>query len=190
MTRRQGLTVAIATCLAGAALVLVSAGLPWVRATSRTSTPTSERPDAFLETTVSYSARDAAPAASPLGLLALAGVAALAGSRGRGRQVVGVVLLATGAGIVATAARVVVAPRAVVVAPVTSTAVKAGPWFAIVGGAGVAAAGVGAARRGRRWSALGGAYDAPDDTGRRAPSSDTDDLGATWNAVERGEDED
>ncbi len=180
MTSRRGFTVAIAGCLTGAALVLVSVGLPWVRATSRASAPTPSRADAFLETTASYGARDAAPMVPPLGVLALAGVAALAGSRGRGRQAVGLVLAATGAAVVASAGRVLVDPAGVVVAPVTVTRLGVAPWLAVIGGAAVAAAGAGAVRRGRRWSALGPAYDAPS-TVRR---DDSDDLAAAWAAVE------
>lgn len=181
MTGRRGLTVAAIACVVGATLVLTAIGLPWVSATSRAASPTADRPDAYLETRVSYSAADAAAAVAPLGLLALAGVAALVGSRGRGRQAVGVILVATGAGITAAAARVIDDPAAVLVAPAFEVRLRVAPGLALAGGLLVTAAGACAVRFGRRWASLGPTYDTPGRAERAAP----DELGASWDEVER-----
>jgi uncharacterized membrane protein (TIGR02234 family) len=138
-----------------------------------------------------------------LALVALAGLLALAASRGQWRVAVGFVVAVAGGGVsvlAATAADAdtVAADRAGAVLGVTApsvTGVVATPWPLVTAGAGVLVAVGGAliAVRGPRWAGLGSRYDAPAGAGARPGPDHPDqhpDPGerAWWDALDRGED--
>lgn len=137
------------------------------------SSPTPERPDAFVTTTVERTGSDVAPGVRALGLASLAGGAALLGSRGRGRQVVGAVLLSAGAGTAYLALRLDQSGRTGAV----GTAAAAG---VVVAAGGVLTLAVGAG-----WPGLGARYERTASAPR-----DRDELTETWEALDRGEDVD
>jgi hypothetical protein len=124
----------------------------------------------------------------PFGGLALLGLVllvAVAATRGRGRWVVGLALLALGgalvvgalggaAGVGAEAARR--AESGLVEGVPGGAALRvdtpwAGPALVVGGGLLLAAAGAEALRRGRRWPALGDAFRAPPDRAQPAPDA-------------------
>lgn len=179
--------VAVTLCLlAGAGLVLLSAGRPWARAVLR---------QAPLPTmAVTASGRTLAPVAAALGLVGLAGIVAVLATRGIGRMVTGVLLALAGAGVVAASVRVgldlprVVRPVAEQLSGVpgaTTDDVRATgwPWLSVLGGGLLSGAGLLTAARGRRWSALSARYDAPG--ADRPPPAEPPEI---WDALDRGED--
>ncbi|HVF19016.1 MAG TPA: Trp biosynthesis-associated membrane protein [Mycobacteriales bacterium] len=170
MRGARGLLLAVVLAAAGAGIGLTAVGRTWVREESRVSAPSADRPDAFVVTTTTRSGADLAPGARALALVSLAGAAAVVGTRGRGRQVVGLVLFAAGAGSALLAGRQL------------SGASTGAAAAAVVGGLLVAAAGGLAAARGAAWPGLGARYDAPASTAPR------DVLADAWDATDRGED--
>ena len=183
--RREPLLAAL-LCLLGAFLVLVSAGRVWVRADL---VPTPLLPPQALAVTGS----DLLAGLSALGLAGLAGVLALAATRGRGRLVVGAVLLAVGgtvAGLVLQRIATGLTDAALRTpfvraagADIASTSVTGWPWLCLLGGLLLASAGLLVAVRGRRWHALGRRYEAP--AARAAEPAGERDL---WEALDRGDD--
>ena len=194
---RRELLLAAALCAVGAALVLVGVSRTWVVVEDTTRL-----------TVVSLSKEVAGSAIVPglreLGLVALAGVVALAATRRLGRVVVGVVLAATGAVAVALAAAqldharlLTAASRAAHVcaangalcshpsgAELPTLVAHVGPvWLCLVGGVAVALSGALTVARGRRWAGLGSSYEAP---GAAAPEPVTDK--GVWDALDRGDD--
>jgi Tryptophan-associated transmembrane protein (Trp_oprn_chp) len=126
---------------------------------------------------------------APLGALALLGLVllvAVAATRGRGRWVVGLALLALGVALVAGAVRgaagigaeaVERAELGLLEGVPAGTGLRvatpwAGPALVVAGGLLLAAAGVEALRRGARWPALGDAFRAPPDRAQPAPGQD------------------
>jgi len=181
----RGLVAAVLLCGLGASLVLGGVGRTWVRTEQRVMTPTDDRPDAFVLSTDERAGSDVAGGVRGLGLVALAGSAALVGTRGLARQLTGAVLVAAGAGTAAIAGRVLVDPDAVA----AGGGVAAGAVGTTLAGALlVAVAGATAARGGSRWATLGVRYDADPD--RLAPDAPRDELGEAWDAVERGDEPD
>lgn len=181
---RRGPLLAALLCVAGAFLVLVGAGREWV--------VVDVAGDALLPgRSVDVDGADLAPGLRALGLLGLAGVPALAASRGRGRRVVGLVVLLTGAGAVAVTARLVAAglgDRALLTAAVRdagegATSSTAWPYVTVLGGLLLLASGLLVMLRGPRWAALGRRYDAPAPPPER-PVGERD----LWEALDRGED--
>jgi uncharacterized membrane protein (TIGR02234 family) len=169
---RRSLQVALLVLVAGVLLAVIGAGRAW----------------ALLETTVavplgrgraggtSLHGNDFAPF-SGLALLALVLVVGIAVTRGRGRWVVGLALLALGATLLVQALDVATGARAeaearvrrgevVGVVPGQSLRVETprdGPALVAAGGLLLALAGVEALRRGSHWPALGAAFRAPPD---------------------------
>ncbi len=171
MRGTRGLLLALLLCVVGSAIVLGATGRPWVRREARVSSPTPERPDAFVTTTSERTGADVAPGVRALGLVSLAGGAALLGSRGRGRQVVGAVLASAGVGTAYLAVRVDHAGRtgAVATAAAAGLVVAAGGMVTMVNGS--------------AWPALGARYERSETAPR-----DRDELADTWEALDRGED--
>ena len=186
---------AVVTIVVGAFLVLVGAGRGWVRVNVGES--------ALLPAVeLAVTGRELLPGLTALGLVGIAGVPALAATRGRGRVVVGLVLALAGAAVVAAVGRLAATdPGLVTTALLTDRVQQAGggegvggqatawPWITATGGALVFAAGMLVARHGPRWSALGRRYDSPvtADPGpaeRRSPTGERD----LWEALDRGED--
>ena len=187
--RREPLLAGL-LCLVGAFLVLVAAGRVWV-VLDLVQTPL--LPPQGLAVT----GGDLLPGLSALGLAGLAGVLALAATRGRGRLLVGAVLLAVGGSVAALVLRLALdglaraARRTEFVrgagGDIASTSTSPWPWVCLLGGLLLAMAGLLVAVRGRRWAALGRRYEAP--VAQPAPQPDAPvadrDL---WEALDRGDD--
>ena len=180
---RSGLRTAVLLCLAGAFLVLVAAGRPWA-AVDLPATPLA------AAGTDLHTGTDLVPGVSALGLLGLAGVLALAATRRTGRLLVGLVLLATGAGVV-TAVLSVVGTSFAEELPgqPTDTATHLTAWSAVTASGGVllSLAGALTVARGRSWAALGQRYQTPTATTSPEHAELSTDKGL-WEALDRGED--
>lgn len=185
---RRELSIAVGLCLTGAALVLFAAGQPWAVALVDPGPPLPPSRETVTGGAV-------APPVPALGLVALAGAAALLATRRVGRQVVGALLLLAGGGTAVLAAAASLDARealpaltAAGVDPATVTSLEPTPWSvpAGLGGLLVGAAGLLTAARGRSWAALSGRYDAPGAAAQRRRRVDPD--AADWEALDRGED--
>jgi uncharacterized membrane protein (TIGR02234 family) len=179
VTARRGLRAAVLLCLVGAFVVLVTAGRAWTSA----EVPAGPLADAR---TATRSGADLVPGVRALGLVGLAGVVALAATRRTGRTLVGLVLLATGAGVLLSvlSADLTTAGRRLDGLPdEVPVTVTAWPWCTAAGGLLLAAAGLLTAVRGRSWSVLGRRYEAP---AAAAPQEPTE--RSLWEALDRGED--
>jgi uncharacterized membrane protein (TIGR02234 family) len=183
---RREYPAALVLCLAGAVVVLVAGGQTWLQV-DLTGTP--PLPDRSLP----LAGGDVASGARALGLVGLAGVAALPAARGWGRTVLGVLLGLAGAGVIAQAAAVLsdaegAAARVAEVGRAQAVVASTGaPLACLAGGVLLLAAGLLVAARGRRWSALGARYDAP--AARPAAAAAEPRPGAAvWDALDRGED--
>lgn len=190
MASRAGLPLAVALCVAGAALVLLAASQPWVVAVVDPGPPLPPSREPLTGAAV-------VPPVPALGWVALAGAAALLATRRTGRLVVGALLLLAGAGTALLAAGALLDARAAL--PALAAGGTAEPavrsleqtvWSlpAVVGGGLVAAAGLLTAVRGRSWSAMPGRYDAPGAPRPAEPRRRVDPDAAAWEALDRGED--
>ena len=185
--RREPVLAAL-LCLLGAFVVLVAAANPWVQVGIAGTAVLPAR-------TLDLAAAELAPGVRALGLVALAGVVAIAATRSWGRVVVGVLLLTVGIGVVALVWGVV--SDVVTAAQEAEVVREAGgqqgespertlwPFWAGLGGLVVATAGAFVALRGRRWAALGRRYEAP---AARSSSASAAPERALWEALDRGED--
>jgi hypothetical protein len=172
-----GLRASVAGCLLSGSLVLIAGGRAWARVTY----PPGVRDATGTELVGSV---------APWGLVALAGVVAIAATRRWGRVPVGVALAASGVAVAAIAVNGVrdLPGRIVEIRRIGGTQVQAGwavhPtfWPYVLAGAGLLLAATGAVVtvRGPRWAALGARYDVPADR----PRTDAD----VWAAQDRGED--
>jgi uncharacterized membrane protein (TIGR02234 family) len=177
---RAELRLAVVLCLSGSGLVLLAAGRGWLVATSPAVAPLPPR-------TVRLTGAVLTPL-RPLGGLGLAGVVALAATRGLGRLLVGVVVLAAGAGAVAACLALLADPAARAAAHdvyTASTRTTGWPYAGLLGGVLLLAAGLLVAVRGRRWAALSRRYEAPGTREERPPARPEV---AVWDALDRGED--
>jgi uncharacterized membrane protein (TIGR02234 family) len=187
MTARRELWLAVGLCLLGAVLAIWGSGRTWVTYDEGPGLTI----EAFLATA---QGTDIASAARPLGFVALAGVVALAATRRWGRLLVGLVVLAAGAGVVGDAAGALRAgidthrpsalgtSRGVCEAVVVDTAPE-WAWVTILGGLLVVLGGLLVAVRGSRWGGLSSSYEAPGG----APEPPATDKGV-WDALDRGDD--
>ena len=184
MRSRRELTTAVLLCLLGASVVLVAAGRAWA-VVQVAAGPITEAG------TVAHPGTDLVPGVTALGLLGLAGVVALAATRRTGRTLVGLVLLATGAGVlfaVVGALGTVAAEELPGQTGADRVDLTAWPWVTAVGGLLLLAAGLLTAAHGRSWPVLGQRYDAP--AGTAAPQAPAEQLTekGLWEALDRGED--
>lgn len=189
---RRGPLLAALLCVAGALVVLVGSGNPWVVVDVIDSPLLPER-------AVDVTGDDLSPGVRALGLVGLAGVPALAATRGRGRIVVGLLLLGTGAAVVAVVLTMRLddmglGGRALLTDPVReaggaqgeSWELTAWSYATAFGGLVLAVAGLLIAAHGRRWSSLGRSYEPPTPAPSAAPAPTGErDL---WEALDRGED--
>ena len=181
MSSRRELIVAIALCLLGSALVLVAATRAWVSYRVGVAAPLPPRH-------FSVTGARLVPGARPLALVGLAGVAAVAATRGLARVAVGVLLTVAGAGIAAVVARAAADPGAAMrrAGPFTDFHVANGvslgawPYVALLGAVLVAAGGLLVVVRGRSWASMSSRYDTPS----ARPAGER----SLWDALDRGED--
>jgi uncharacterized membrane protein (TIGR02234 family) len=192
---RRELSLALVTCVAGAALALLASGRVWVRAQAVQGT---------LRAPLELTGAALAPAAPALALAGLAGALAVVATRGSGRRLAGLVLAGCGLGVAVVAVRAArptearIAGRAGEVlgaktAGAEGMAIGVWPWLAVVGGVVVAAVGVAVVLRGPSWPGMSSRYDAPAE--HRAPSvapapgARADDSPMEqWKALDRGDD--
>ena len=172
----KGLRAALAGCLLSGALILLAGGRAWARA-------------AYPDRPRGVTGADLVGSLPVWGLVALAGVVAVAATRRLGRIPVGGALLASGVSVAALSLRTIRTIEVRVLEDalirrltVTPTAVELTVWPYVTVGAGVllALTGLLVALRGPRWAGLSARYDAPAD--RPATESDL------WSALDRGED--
>jgi uncharacterized membrane protein (TIGR02234 family) len=174
---RRGLVVAVLLCLAGAGLLLLALSRTWlVVDTDPLST--------LLRQSRHLSGATLAPGARALGLVGLAGVAALPATRSWGRLLVGALLAAAGIGAALIVTDFLRDPSAAANEHVSAAGLTivfdpgAAPYVALLGALLLLAAGVLTLVRGRSWSALGSSYDAP-----TAPKGTS-----AWDALDHGVD--
>ena len=179
----------LGTCLIGSAAVLLAGGAPWVRVRFSLA-------DGVPVVAEDLTGRTAAPLATALGLLGLAGAVALLATRGWPRRALGGLLSLAGALVIIDSIRSLgrhpaLAAEAAPAGMTASADPTAWPWLAVAGGAAIAAAGVLAVVRGGRWSAMSQRYEAPGsrrDPTASSPTGPTEDPDAAWRALDRGED--
>lgn len=182
MTGRRGLLAALGGCLLGAALVLIAAGRPWVRAEGAA--------ELAAGLGVRLTGRQVAGAVAPLALVGLGGAVAIVASRGRQRLLVAAVLSITGGAVCWLAGRVLADPAGAARTAETArvgigTATATGwPWVAATGGLLLALTGALVAVRGRHWPAMSGRYDREPASARIPASPEV----ALWEALDRGDD--
>lgn len=191
MTSRRELQVAVLLCLLGAGLVLFAAGRPWVQYTDLA-------PLTIDAVRTSVRGSHIVPGAQALGYVGLAGVVALAATRGVGRLLVGVLVLASGIGVVALVGHALadgILVRGLEAAGFSCVpschgfreARRTGSWAvaaALLGGVLLALSGLLVAVRGRRWASLSASYELPAAGAPKAPATDK----GVWDALDRGED--
>jgi hypothetical protein len=179
---RRSMQVALVAVLAGVMLAVIGAGQPWATVSTAVELP---GVGVAQLGAVEVTGNDLAPLGA-LGLGGLVLLVAVAATRGRGRWVVGLALLALGVVLVAGAVGGAAGVRDEAVAraelgllegvPAGSGLRVATPWagpaLVVAGGLLLAAAGVEAIRRGPRWPALGEAFRAPPDRAQPAPGQD------------------
>lgn len=182
MTARRELAAAVLSCLAGAALLLISGGRTWA---------TVVRPAPF-HGTVAVTGHQLTAATTAVGLLGLAAVAGVLATRSWGRRAAGLVLVVAGvAAAVATggaddgdSARTAADLTGAHVA-VTFTGWR---WVAVAGAAVLVVAGAAIVARGGRWPGMGARYEAPGEPAATRTAQPADPDVSAWEALDRGED--
>lgn len=172
-SRRQ-LAWAVLGCAAAAALIVVAAGRPWVAETVA-------RPAPLPDETVSQSGGDLAAWLPAVGWVALAGAGALVATRGRVRQVVGVLLALAGLGAVLG---VSVAGRQAV----GDGGTLGWPVVALVSAVAVLAIGVLTVGRAAHWPAMGARYERGRARREQPGTGAERSSEQMWQALDRGED--
>jgi Tryptophan-associated transmembrane protein (Trp_oprn_chp) len=177
---RRSMQIAMVAVLIGVILAVTGAGQAWARVGAAVELP---GVGAARLGAAEVTGNDLAPFGG-LALLGLVLLVAVAATRGRGRWVVGLALLALGGALAvgAVSGAALVGSEAAQRAELGllegvpgGTALRvdtpaAGPALVVAGGLLLAAAGAEALRRGRRWPALGDAFRAPPD--RPQPAAD------------------
>jgi uncharacterized membrane protein (TIGR02234 family) len=178
---RRSMQVAMVAVLAGVMLAATGAGQAWARVSAAVELP-------GIGSARLGGAELTGNDLAPLGALALLGLVllvAVAATRGRGRWVVGLALLALGVALVLggvlggqqVADEAVQRARSGVLEGIPAgtglrvATPRAGPALVAAGGLLLAAAGAEALRRGARWPALGEAFRAPPDRTQAATDS-------------------
>jgi hypothetical protein len=161
VTGRREPLLAFATGGIGAALLLLSSGRPWTQSgfahLARTGHQLTAVPDGC-------------------GVVALAGLAVIAVTRGRSRIAVALVVTIAGAGAVAASAGQLSRP-----------ALTGWPWLALIAGLLVGAAGVLVTVRGGGWAGPTARFAAGGARPSAGPRT-ADPQVAAWDALDRGED--
>lgn len=189
---RRELRLAVLLCLLGAGVLLLATSRVWVSFSDDQQLTTSAVRTGVHGTLI-------APGARALGLVALAGVLALAATRRLGRLLVGALLLAAGLGAVVVVARALgddLVHRGVRAQSERDQlsglqlltglqAHRTWPVLAVAGAVLVALSGLLVTVRGRRWATLSDSYRPP--AARPAPSAPVGEK-AVWDALDRGDD--
>jgi len=157
---RRELTLAVVACLAAAGLALLAASRTW-------TVETRARPAPLPAVVTGRTGGELVPALPALGLVALAGAGGLVATRGRGRSVLGALLVADGLAMAATTAG--------------QLGRSGWPVAGVVAGIVVSAVGVATLARGKSWPALGSGYERP----RRSATPRESEADA-WDAIDRG----
>jgi Tryptophan-associated transmembrane protein (Trp_oprn_chp) len=181
-TDRRSLQLALVAVLAGVMLAVTGAGQAWARVSAAVELPGigSARLGG-----VAVTGNDLAPLGA-LALLGLVLLVAVAATRGRGRWVVGLAMLALGGALViggavggsqVEAEAIERTEQGLLEGVPGGTALRvatprAGPVMVMAGGLLLAVAGAAALRRGARWPALGDAFRAPPDRAQPAGGQD------------------
>jgi hypothetical protein len=174
----RGLRAAILGCLLAGCTILFASGRDWVVRTD------------VAHRAVGVSGHALVKSSTVWGLVAVAGVVAIAATRRWGRVPVGLALAACGVvvvvlcagtlGDVRSPARTLGPPRALPDRLVVRERATAWPYVTLGAGVVLALSGLLVAVRGPRWAGLGARYDVPADR----PRTDAD----LWAAQDRGED--
>lgn len=192
MSPKRELGTAVGAVLAGATLAVLGAGRAWLSgsAAAGPGLPVIE---------LAPTGRALAPGVVALSLVALAGLLALAGTRGRGRVGVGIVVALAGAGVAVLAGTSGAvgdveatayerASAALGTSAPSVTGVAGTPWPLVTSAAGalVAAGGVLISLRGPRWAGLGRRFESS--ASAPAPAEPGPGERRIWDALDRGED--
>lgn len=189
---RRELRLAVLLCLLGAGLLLLATSRVWV-----TFSDGQQLTTRWVRTGVHGTL--IAPGARALGLVALAGVVALAATRRLGRVLVGVLLLLSGIGTVLVVARALgddLTKRAVQAQAEREQlsglrqltelqAHRLWPVLALLAGLLVAVSGLLVTVRGRRWASLSASYQVP---AARVEQAEPVGDKAVWDALDDGRD--
>jgi len=185
---RRELVFAVVGCAIAGAVVLFSAGRRWVHYVVLGGGQVTGGP----------TGHDVAAGTSALGLVLLAAVVALPATRRWLRRVVGLVVVAAGAGTIALAADVLADPKAAVTgsryvgvfsfsaSPNLSLRATGWPWVDVCAGVVALVAGGFALLRSGGWPAMGRRYE----SGRAAQRSSGSqaDASSMWDCLDQGED--
>ena len=187
---RRELIVAALLCAAGAVLTVSLVGRDWATVVEHTGAGT-------MPLTQNLTGRALNGVIAALGWAGLAGLAALVATRGWVRSVVGVLLVAFGAGIAYASAGAVTYAHVLSVAGDKSNFARLGSgvsvstnviWAgSVLGGVLLIAAGAFTIVRGHRWPGMSARYDRTDAAPAPAAVS-ADDPVALWKSLDRGED--
>lgn len=186
---RRELTAVVLTAFLGGVLAWAAAGRPWATATIGAAPNTVK---------VAATGDDLSAGVTALGLTALAGALALVATRRTARRLVGVLLVAAGAGAAvyafgergASHAGRVLADKAGAKGIASGTVdPHLAPWWALAafGGVLVALAGLVAVVRGAAWPGMSSRYENAAAKGA-ARGADTGSAKDLWDALDRGED--
>lgn len=187
------LLVTAVVCAVGAGLVLLAAGRGWASATIAMPNPLPARH-------LTLTGADVAPAVNGLGIAGLAGLAGIIATRGIGRIVVGVLIVAIGAGTAVSAFTAGRGGRLLAdlrerASIADGAAAHAHPtlWWtvAVAGGVVLVVAGVYTIVRGRRWPGMSSRYDAPGGSAERRAAAMSTAAGTPavlWDSLDSGTD--
>jgi uncharacterized membrane protein (TIGR02234 family) len=186
---RRELVLALAGCVLGAGVTLFAADRPWVHARAVQGS---------LQVPLSVRGGSLTAAVPAFAVVGLAGALGLLATRGVGRRITGLVILAAGLGATQNAAANLrptsgdLAERAgaaLGTASGAATAVSHTAWgvLAMIGAAVFTLAGAAATVRGPRWPGMGARYETPVVPTPNATSTDDSAL-EQWRALDRGED--
>ncbi|MEV7627391.1 Trp biosynthesis-associated membrane protein [Actinoplanes sp. NPDC089786] len=187
----RGLAAAVLGCVAGAGLAIFAATRVWaVAVTERPGLPE------LREQTTGAAAQGWIIA---LAVVALGGAGALLATRGGLRRGLGVLLMPVGAGLAVAA----IAARSGLDVGAAGAGSIVWPAVCVIGSALIVLGGLGAARRGHRWPAMGSRYErgtapsplaqpgGPSEPSAAAglkPDVTATDTRAAWDALDRGDD--
>lgn len=178
--RRAYLPALLALAIASG-LILLGAGMPWVTGEVEFLAGTRSAQQA------AWSGDQVAPLIRATGLVGLAGIAGIVATAGRGRVVVGLLLVAAGlAGAWATLAGLASLPEPPSGALGAST--TAWPWIMAGCGIAIAAIGVVACLIGRRWPGLGKRYQRESSPAGSSPAGPSPAASSPWDALDHGKD--